>query len=119
MDESLPLLDSVVLDELRTSVGGDEEFVRELAGAYVAESADHLEGMKAAAAAGDAEAIVRPAHSLKSSSAALGAMRLSAMCKEIEHAGRAGQAATPARVAQVDATWQATVKAMQEAGIAE
>ena len=39
---------------------------------------------------GDAAAIVRPAHTLKSSSAALGALRLAQIAREIEMAGRAG-----------------------------
>jgi two-component system sensor histidine kinase/response regulator len=119
MEELAPVLDMAAVDELRASVGGDDSFVRELAGAYVDESAGYLEAMQAAAAAGDAEAIVRPAHSLKSSSAALGATRLAGMCREIEHAGRAGQAAAPARVEEVRLTWQATVDAMKAAGIAE
>ena len=38
---------------------------------------------------GDAEAMARAAHTLKSSSAQLGAVKLSALCKEIEALGRA------------------------------
>jgi two-component system sensor histidine kinase/response regulator len=38
---------------------------------------------------GDAAALHRTAHSLKSSSATLGALRLSALCKEVEALGRA------------------------------
>ena len=77
--------------ELRESVGGDEAFVKELVGAYLAESPGYLDAIAAAAAGGDAPAMVRPAHTLKSSSAALGAMRLAAVSKRLEFAG-AGRA---------------------------
>ncbi len=119
MTDELPVLDQAVLGELRDSVGGDEAFVRELASTFVAESGSHLEALAAAAAAGDAAAIVRPAHSLKSSGAALGAMRLSAMCRDIEHAGRDGRAADNAQLAAVQATWDATLGALKEAGLTE
>ena len=119
MNEDLPVLDAALLDELRASVGGDEEFVRELAAAYLAEGPQHIEQIAAAAAAADAEAIVRPAHTLKSSSAALGAARLSGISRQIEFAGREGRAADLAPLAQEARTaWAATVAALQAAGLA-
>src|SRR3954466_13181625 len=90
MTDEAPVLDPAVLDELRDSVGGDEEFIADLVATYVNEGSGHLSEMHAAAAAGDAAAIVRPAHTLKSSSAALGAMRLSQIARDIEFAGREG-----------------------------
>ena len=114
-----PILDQAVLDELRDSVGGDESFIADLAATYLAEGPSHLAAMEAAAATADAAAIVRPAHTLKSSSAALGAMRLSELAREIEFAGRNGHDADLAtRVATARETWAATVVAMKEAGLA-
>ncbi len=78
MTDQPPIIDQQVLDELRASVGGDDAFVAELCATYVTEGAEHMSQIEAAAAAGDVEAIVRPAHSLKSSSASLGAARISA-----------------------------------------
>src|SRR4051812_4848872 len=93
MTDELPLLDNSVLDELRASIGGDEEFVRDLVRTFLAEEPSNMEQIAAAAQSGDAEAIVRPAHTLKSSAAAIGAARLSAICRQIEFAGREGRAA--------------------------
>ena len=118
MADLAPVLDQSVLDELRESVGDDDAFIADLVATYLGESADHLAAMDAAAAAGDAAAIVRPAHTLKSSSAALGAMRLSVIARDIEIAGRAGNTADlPARVAEARAAWDETVREMRAAGL--
>ena len=79
MSDDLAVLDIGVLDELRASVGDDEGFVRDLVETYLAEGPAHMAQVAAAAASADAEAIVRPAHTLKSSSAALGLTRMSAI----------------------------------------
>src|SRR3954447_2541793 len=92
MTDEAPLLDPAVLDELRDSVGGDEEFIADLVATYVNEGSGHLSEMHAAAAAGDAAAIVRPAHTLKSSTAARAAIRLSQIARDIEFAGGEGDA---------------------------
>ena len=118
MADEAPVLDRAVIAELRESVGDDDEFITDLAATYLAESAEHLAVMDAAATAGDAAAIVRPAHTLKSSSAALGALRLSAIARDIEMAGRAGNAADlTARVADARAVWDATLSEMAAAGL--
>jgi HPt (histidine-containing phosphotransfer) domain-containing protein len=83
-------LDSGVIEGLRASVEGDTAFVIELIEAFLADSAAQLEAIEAAVAAGDAEATVRPAHTLKSASATLGAMPLSAAARTLEMAGRSG-----------------------------
>jgi HPt (histidine-containing phosphotransfer) domain-containing protein len=107
-----------VLDELRTATGGDEEFILDLVETYVTEGAANLEDMTIAAAAGDAAAIVRPAHTLKSSSASLGAMRLSGVARAIEEAGRAGGAAGLVEdVELARSTWAATLQAFTTAGL--
>jgi HPt (histidine-containing phosphotransfer) domain-containing protein len=74
--------------------------------------------MEQAADANDAGAIVRPAHTLKSSSAALGAMRLAQVAREIEMAGRAGDSTDlVARVADARAALRDTLSEMAEAGL--
>lgn len=55
-------------------------------------SIDKLRGF---AAAGDTDGMVGPAHSLKSTSANLGAMELSALAKQIEFGGRQKSLANP------------------------
>jgi HPt (histidine-containing phosphotransfer) domain-containing protein len=74
--------------------------------------------MERAAAARDAAAIVRPAHTLKSSSAALGALRLAQIAREIEMSGRDGNAdGLEGAVAQARDTWHATRSALTAAGL--
>ena len=84
------MVDDKVLEELRASVGGDTGFVRDLIEAYLTDSAAQLDAIEAALGDGDAEALVRPAHTLKSSSATLGAMELSTLARTLEMAGRSG-----------------------------
>jgi HPt (histidine-containing phosphotransfer) domain-containing protein len=84
------MVDEKVLDELRASVGGDDDFVRELIEAFLSDSDAQLDAIEAALKADDAEALVRPAHTLKSSSATVGAMELSAVARALEMAGRSG-----------------------------
>jgi HPt (histidine-containing phosphotransfer) domain-containing protein len=116
--DGAPLLDEAVLAELRTATGGDDAFIRELVETYVTEGAENMEGMLAAAAAGDPAAIVRPAHTLKSSSASLGAMRLSAIARAIEEAGRTGVSDRLAEDAELArSTWLETLEAFAEAGL--
>jgi FOG: HPt domain len=116
--DDAPILDDAVLAELRESTGGDDDFVRELVDAYVGEATGYLDAMTAAAAAADAAAIVRPSHTLKSSSATMGAMRLSAICRGIEEAARAGRSdGLAADVEQARVTWAATLEALTAAGL--
>ena len=111
----LPLVDEAVLADLLASTGDDPAFVRELLETYLAETPDQLAAIRAAIEADDAEALVRPAHTLKSSSATLGAMRLSALARELEMAGRSGSLAADAGEllqAAVD-TWAATSEGLE------
>ncbi len=85
----LPLVDLDLVAELRDATG-DMDFVRELVETFVEEGTSHLAALDAAIAAGDVDALVRPAHTLKSSSASIGAMRLSELARTIEETSRAG-----------------------------
>ncbi len=119
MNADLPIIDESVLNELRASVGGDEGFVVELAAAYLSEGEGHIEQVAAALASGDIAGMVRPAHTLKSSSAALGAARLAEICRHIEHAARDGQVdGLGALVDEAKTAWQDTVAAMTDMGLA-
>lgn len=119
MTDEQPLLDESVIAELQESVGGDDSFVAELASAYLAEGQGYIDAMVEAIQRGDVAAIVRPAHTLKSSSAALGAARLAQICREIEHAARDGRGEGLAvAVDEARAAWQSTVSAMTERRLA-
>ena len=84
------MIDRGVLDGLLESLGGDLDFLAELLQTYFDDSPRQIAAMRAAVAAGDAEALRRAAHSLKSNSANFGALALSAKCKELELLGKAG-----------------------------
>jgi HPt (histidine-containing phosphotransfer) domain-containing protein len=89
-EADVPVLDHDVLDEVLESTGNDLDFVKELIDTYLADAPAQLEDMAAAIEADNAASLVRPAHTLKSSSATVGAMRLSAVARELEMAGRSG-----------------------------
>lgn len=110
----LPLVDEGVLADLLASTGDDPAFVRELLETYLAETPEQLEAITAAIGADDAAALVRPAHTLKSSSATLGAMQLSTLARELEMAGRAGGLGPEVRDTAGTAmtTWAGTAAAL-------
>jgi HPt (histidine-containing phosphotransfer) domain-containing protein len=89
-DAERPVLDESVLTDLKATTGDDPAFVRDLVETYLADVPAQLEGIDAAIAADDAEALIRPAHTLKSSSATVGAMRLAELSRTLEMTGRAG-----------------------------
>jgi HPt (histidine-containing phosphotransfer) domain-containing protein len=89
-DDDAPVLDESILADLLASTDGDAAFVRELVETYLADVPVQMEGIVNAIAADDAAALVRPAHSLKSASLTVGAVRLSAVARELEMAGRSG-----------------------------
>jgi HPt (histidine-containing phosphotransfer) domain-containing protein len=89
-DAADSVLDQPTLEALFESVGGDAEFFAELIDTYVADAPVQVDSLRAALEAGDVEALVRPAHTLKSSSASLGAMGLAEQCRQLEHAARGG-----------------------------
>ena len=83
-------MDRAVFDGLLTSIGDDREFLQELIETYLDDAPKLLETLHAALAANNADGFRRAAHSLKSTSANLGAMVFSGMCKELEEMGKTG-----------------------------
>lgn len=83
-------LDPSALAHLREITGGDLGFVDELIDTFLDDATAQLDDMRQAASAGDAARMVRPAHSLKSTSANVGAMALAELCRSLEADGRSG-----------------------------
>jgi len=110
-----PILDETVLTNLSSSVDDDRSFVLELIETFLADGPDQLTAIDAACAEDDAEALVRPAHTLKSSSATVGALRLSTTARELEMVGRAGTLGQgiDEPIARLRADWQASVEALR------
>jgi HPt (histidine-containing phosphotransfer) domain-containing protein len=84
-------LDRAALAELLETVGGDREFLEELIDTYLGDSPSLLADLRAGMSAGDAAAVRRAAHTLKSTSATFGATRLATTCREIEAAAAADE----------------------------
>jgi HPt (histidine-containing phosphotransfer) domain-containing protein len=91
-----PILDPIAFAHLIEITGDDLEFVDELVDTYLDDAHTQLEAMRAAAASGDVEALVRPVHSLKSSSANVGAAALAETCRQLEADARGGAVPDPA-----------------------
>ena len=110
-----PLLDERVLSNLSSSVEDDRSFVVELIEAFLADGPDQLTAIDAARNEDDAEALVRPAHTLKSSSATVGALRLSSTARELEMVGRGGSLGQgiDEGIARLRADWQASLDALR------
>ena len=89
-DGSEPI-DRSTYDALLAMTGGDHEFVDDLVDTYLADALDQMAALDAAVATGDAAALTRPAHSLKSSSLNVGALNLGGLARELEEQGRGGQ----------------------------
>lgn len=85
-----PVLDRKVLDALRKlRRPGRPDVLEKVLSAFLSASPELLAAMSGALSRDDALAMHRAAHSLKSSSANVGALKLSAYCKELEALGRA------------------------------
>jgi HPt (histidine-containing phosphotransfer) domain-containing protein len=85
------VLDRATMDALFDSIGGDPDFLGELIDTYVGDAPEQLEALRAALATGAVAELVRPAHTLKSSSASLGALDLAERCRQLEASAKAGQ----------------------------
>ena len=93
------MLERQVLDELgKVRTNGKPELLARVINLYLAESPKLMQKLKQAAAAGDAPEIARCAHSLKSSSANVGAKALSRHCEEIEASARRADTAEARKI---------------------
>ncbi|MBJ6801841.1 response regulator [Geomonas propionica] len=82
---------SGALEMIRTLPGHrGMEILRKVVDLYLASTPALLQTMREAESGGDAEKLKAAAHSFKSSSANLGALRLAGVCMELESLGRAG-----------------------------
>jgi CheY-like chemotaxis protein/HPt (histidine-containing phosphotransfer) domain-containing protein len=80
-------VDRKALDAIRAlQRQGKPDLLAKVINVYLEDSLRLVEGLRQAVSQGDAENVRRRAHSLKSSSANVGAVRLSALCKDLEKA---------------------------------
>jgi PAS domain S-box-containing protein len=110
-----PVLDSRVLNSLRQMAGTKAATIlRQIIDHYREDAPQQLQDIRDAVAAGDAQALRQSAHTLRSSSANLGAINLSHLCKELEMMGRAGTTTNaPEWIAQVEVEYEKVKVALQ------
>jgi HPt (histidine-containing phosphotransfer) domain-containing protein len=88
----VPAIDPEVLDTLRAIAGnGEPDGMNELVELFLEDAVRQLASLRDAIGLSDPARVQFAAHTLKSSSAAIGASAMSAMCKELETLGRTGQ----------------------------
>ncbi|MGZ2749515.1 response regulator [Burkholderia stagnalis] len=104
-DDAANVIDRKALDALRAlQRPGRPDVLTRIIDQFNLDAPRLIEGMHAAVAAGDPDALKLASHTLKSSSANVGAHGLSARCREIEQLARAADVAAAAGlVAGVDA----------------
>jgi histidine phosphotransfer protein HptB len=83
-----PVIDPLAFAELKATVGAD--FIVELIDAYLDDTPRLIKELAESLAQKDATKFGRTAHSIKSSSAALGALQFSTLAKELELIGKQG-----------------------------
>ena len=83
-----PVIDALTYAELKTTVGAD--FIGELIDAYLDDTPKLINELAVSLAQQDVTNFSRTAHSIKSSSAAMGALQLSLAAKELEMMGKQG-----------------------------
>ncbi|HEU5205601.1 MAG TPA: Hpt domain-containing protein [Candidatus Limnocylindrales bacterium] len=106
-------IDAATMANLLDITGGDQGFVDELVDTYIAEGERIVGELDAAAAAGSVPDLVRPAHSLKSSSLNVGALQLGELCRQLEHDALGGAVADPvARASEVKTAFDAARAAL-------
>jgi CheY-like chemotaxis protein/HPt (histidine-containing phosphotransfer) domain-containing protein len=110
-------LDPKALENLRETVGEDDEFMAELLDTFLQDAPQLLGTMRRAIETEDALGLCIAAHSLKSNSAEFGAVTLSDLCRELEALGKAHtlEGAAP-KVTQAETEYariQITLKALR------
>jgi CheY-like chemotaxis protein len=113
VSSSTDAIDSAVLDSLRAVLHKD---VGEVTGVFLDSGAKLLDDLRQALAREDIKGVERAAHTLKSSSATFGAIRLSALCRELEVMSRQGELDGAAdKVRRIELEFERAKAALQSA----
>ncbi|MCE2948492.1 MAG: ATP-binding protein [bacterium] len=113
-----PLSDVALLDlqVVHEMVGDDDAFIESVLSAWLDSARELGTGLRAALAAGDAEASRLAAHPFKSASLSIGAIAFGTLCEAIEHEVRSTGTVDGARwMRELDAVLPATVAAVEQA----
>jgi HPt (histidine-containing phosphotransfer) domain-containing protein len=108
-------LDRGVFERLRFLQDDEHDYLGELIATYLNSAPQLLNTLRAAIAQNDVSATQKVAHTLKGSSASLGAMTLSAHCRELEMLARAGTLAGAAeRLRQIESEYARVQLALEK-----
>lgn len=111
-----PALDAATLRRLRDDIG-DEAAVRDILRSFLAEAPALLRALHLGLESGDAAAVARAAHTLKSLGASVGALDLAEFARALEAQARGGDlAGAPGLVGQLDAAWPGVAALVAAAG---
>lgn len=109
-----PAIDTKVLQAFRKMVGENDGIVAEMIDCYLEEAPLLVQTIAQAIDRADAFALRMSAHTLKSSSATLGATNLAALCQELEAIARSGDTInTVDKVPQLEAEFSRVKAALQ------
>lgn len=102
---AFPVIDPQAIENLRSLNPDDnDEFLREITGIFLEDTPLRIAELEQSLAAGDTAKFTRAAHSIKGSSANLGAMALRAVAEKLEHQSRTdGLAGAVPLVAEIKA----------------
>lgn len=108
------VLDPQAIENLRALNPGDnDEFLREIAGIFLEDTPQRIAELDQSALAGDIARFTRAAHSIKGSSANIGASSLRAAAENLEHQSRThGFSGVAGLVEQVKAEYDRTQAAL-------
>jgi PAS domain S-box-containing protein len=87
------IIDFKILNSLRDMMSGDEAAFQQLVNCYLAAAPKCIDNIQQSQGIQDGETLWQAAHTLKSSSASMGAINLAAICKQLEAKGRSGDLA--------------------------
>ncbi len=111
--EAAPVIDLKKFAEFREAMGAD--FIGEILAVFHEDAPELLRALQQALDAGDAELFRRSAHSLKSNSAAFGALTLAELARELEGLGKEGSlGGTEDKVARALTEYQRVQQALKE-----
>jgi PAS domain S-box-containing protein len=111
---SSPILAPAALEELRSSL--DDDGVADIIQTYLADTPERLRQLRQSIDAGEAAAVYRTAHTLKSSSALFGAQDMAALCLAVETAARDGSLQDAAeKAAAIEVQYRRVHQALMEA----
>ncbi|OYT72457.1 MAG: hypothetical protein CFK49_04905 [Armatimonadetes bacterium JP3_11] len=102
-------------DYLHEITGGDEEFIAELLGDFLAQTPSLMSEIESAVAQGDADTLGKAAHTLKGSARAIGADEFAAIALVLEQAGKQGNLSdAPDALQRLKAYWETLATYLQQ-----